>query len=291
MGQLDVAGGLFVAVCCLLAGCASDADPAERPLSSAGAPAFDASTGAVSGVVVDVQELRLAGALVGLAGLETSARTADDGSFRLSHVPPGTHTVRAIALGHEQGQAEIEVAAGQVTEGVIVRLEPTASLVAYHETYLFDGLIECAWGVPVSSGNCVPLQFVFQQLGTNPTGTRIIGIYNVSDPQNVQQGVFEMAWVPASASTGSQLLLSVEQEFTGVVDGETYGSAEGTGPLRVVTGPEPFAPLPPEGGNVQTRTFPAGTVPPSFVLSQRFTVYASPCWNAPCADAFTALPE
>jgi outer membrane receptor protein involved in Fe transport len=67
------------------------------------ASAQDASTGAIHGIVVDLHDLRIAGANVAVVNLATSARysaTSDaEGRFVIDLLPPGDYSARVVAQG------------------------------------------------------------------------------------------------------------------------------------------------------------------------------------------------
>lgn len=282
-----------------LAGCVSGqaggskSQPDDAP-RAADPATFGESTGAVQGLVVDDAINPIAGAVVGLTETDASTTTDAGGRFSFSQLEPGTYTVLANALGYSAVARTVDVVAGELAE-VQLTLEALAVVEPYHVVQTFAGLIECAWGVSgAGSGNCLPIQFLIQQFNlSNPTNTRIIGLFPITEPQKVVQGVFEMVWNPSAATTGGALLLAVELERTGVVTGRTYASGQGPSPVKVVTGPEPFKDLKPEQklDKVQTRTFPAQTTPPTFVVNQRFTVYATACYLLECGDLYSAVKD
>jgi hypothetical protein len=278
-----------------LAGCAgSPAAPAGEGEGIDEPAAFTDATGAIQGVVVDDAINPIANAQVGLLEANATTRTAVDGGFSFSNLAPGRYSVFAAALGHESKGTSVEVQAGQATTTRIT-LATVAIVEPYPETYTFGGLIECGWGITgAGTGNCLPIQFIIDAFDLpNPTNTRTTGQYEVADPSKARQGVFEMMWDPSAATTASELRLLVEAEDAGAVGGTQYGDVDGTSPLRVVTDETPFEDLDPASGNtkVQTRTFPAARTPPTYVVNQRFTVFATVCYNAACPDDFTVVPD
>ena len=291
---------ILLAIGLLMAGCttaSSNAVPASGDdgvaPSAQPAQASD-TTGAIAGLVVDDSLQPIAGALVGLQDQPVTATTDVGGSFTFNGLLPGRYVVLANALGYQAASKAADVVAGEVVNAQVV-LAPLPTAIPFPETLQFNGLIECGWGIQgAGTGNCLPIQFLLQQTGTpNPTNTQIIGLFQHSDAPSIVQGVFEMAWDPSAATTAAELLLNVELEQTGAIGGNVYGSASGSSPLRVVTDDEPWAALTGEATNdqVQTRTFPAARLPPTFVLNQRFTVYATACHFAECGELFTTLAD
>lgn len=292
---------ILLTVGVLLAGCtgASSSDvPQDAGPEAIGPSAEPAraseTTGAIAGLVVDDSLQPIPGALVGLQDQPLTATTDAAGSFTFNALEPGRYVVLANALGYQAATKAANVVAGEIVNAQIV-LTSLPTTVPFPETLQFNGLIECGWGIDnAGTGNCLPIQFLLQQTGTpNPTNTQIIGLFLHSDPASIVQGVFEMAWDPSAATTAAELLLNVELEQTGAIGGNVYGSASGSSPLRVVTTEEPWTELTGEPTNdeVQTRTFPAARIPPTIVVSQRFTVYATACHFAECGELFTTLAD
>lgn len=252
------------------------------------------STGAIDGLVVDDSLQPLPGALVGIQGQPLSTSTDVAGAFTFNGLAPGRYVLLANALAYQAGSRAVDVTVGEVTTVQIV-LAPLPTTVPFPETLQFTGLIECGWGVSgAGSGNCLPIQFILQQFSLpNPTNTQIIGLFQHGDALSIVQGVFEMQWDPSAATTAAELLLAVELEQTGAIGGEVYARASGPSPLRAVTDDAPWKALTAEPTNdqVQTRTFPASAIPPTFVVNQRFNVHATACHFAECGDVFTALAD
>jgi hypothetical protein len=109
-------GPLALALTLLMAACGGGSDSAP--------PA--AATGTISGTVaVSSNGAALPGVAVTSAG--RSARTAADGSFTLSDVPPGDNTVVAFELaGHAKGMLTVSVTAGAVARAN-ARLTPVGA--------------------------------------------------------------------------------------------------------------------------------------------------------------------
>ncbi|HLE47703.1 MAG TPA: carboxypeptidase-like regulatory domain-containing protein [Candidatus Thermoplasmatota archaeon] len=281
----------------VLSGCAgTEAGPsAAGGPTTAPPPTFDETTGAITGYVVNDAFEPIPGAMVGIKETGASATTDAAGAFTFGGLAPAAYTVLAQALGYDSQARPTVVDAGAAVEVQFVLTQlPTEE--AYTQTIPFTGLIECAWGLSgAGSGNCLPIQSTLQQYNLgNPTNTRIIGLFNFPDPLKVESGVFEMEWNPSAAMTSGQLLLAVELEQTGIIGGKQYGRAQGNSPIKAVTSKEPWTDL--KAGDqtrdqVQTRTFPATTNPPTFVVNQRFTVHASACYVEECGELFTAISD
>jgi TonB-linked SusC/RagA family outer membrane protein len=78
-----------------------------------GVAAAQGAVGVVAGKVTDrTSRGPLADVQVQVVGTVRGARTSPDGSYRITGVPVGTYTVRAIRLGYGQGVAQVTVTAG-----------------------------------------------------------------------------------------------------------------------------------------------------------------------------------
>jgi carboxypeptidase family protein len=83
--------------------------------------AQDAATGAIRGTVVDLHDLRIAGASIAVVNIGTSRRysatTDAEGRFTLELLPPGDYSARAIAQGMlPQITPQLHVDLGTATE-------------------------------------------------------------------------------------------------------------------------------------------------------------------------------
>src|SRR5687768_5975873 len=100
----------FAAIIAMLvgvAGCADAGSPANVAQSegendpSAPQVQFDETQGTVHGVVTDEELSPIANARVTLREANLIANTTIDGSFVISHVPPGSHQLFVEALGYQ----------------------------------------------------------------------------------------------------------------------------------------------------------------------------------------------
>jgi hypothetical protein len=285
---------LACALIVALAGCTSSSGAAGAPSSGsvAAAPTFGEETGAIAGSVVDESVSPLSGAQVAVKETGASASSDATGRFGFANLAPGTYTLFANKLGYESGARSIEVRAGSAVEVRFV-LTPLPTAVPYTDVKTFAGLIECGFGTAVVVGNCLPLQFLFQQLGTNPTATRTVGLYEVSDPEKVKGGVFEMVWKPSTSGSGQSMGLYVDEEGAGPTSGKNYAQKVGPSPVKIEINDEPYKALKPDmkKNKVQTRTFLPGTTPPSYVVNQKFTVFATACYEAMCPPDYTVVKD
>jgi TonB-linked SusC/RagA family outer membrane protein len=75
--------------------------------------AWAQATGRVTGRVTDAAGQPLAGASVAVVGTSLVTPSGQDGSFTLTGVPAGAHTVKATLLGYTEQTREVSVVAGQ----------------------------------------------------------------------------------------------------------------------------------------------------------------------------------
>jgi len=83
-------------------------------------------TGTIAGTVTDASTLEaVSGAQVFLPNLSQGTLAGDDGKFRITDVPVGTHQIRVRLLGYKVVNRDVTVRAGQTTT-VDFQLEPSA---------------------------------------------------------------------------------------------------------------------------------------------------------------------
>jgi hypothetical protein len=112
----------------VLAGCVGSESAAlggdgaapSGPQATAAAAEFDDLTGAIQGLVLDLELQAIVGAQVGILPSETIAdpviaMTDAAGAFSMSRIAPGEHTLNAQMLGFRSAAKRINVNAGEVT--------------------------------------------------------------------------------------------------------------------------------------------------------------------------------
>lgn len=75
-----------------------------------------AQTGTVAGMVTDSTGAPLAGAAIEVEALFRGAITDENGAYRLTSMPAGTHTLRVRLLGYQTARRDVTVGAGAVVE-------------------------------------------------------------------------------------------------------------------------------------------------------------------------------
>lgn len=89
--------------------------------SQAGVAQAAPGNGEIRGLVYDVGEVPVAGAVVALLGTEATATSGPEGAFRFVNVSAGRHTLRVDAADYVAHEGAVDVVPGRVTE-VLVRV-------------------------------------------------------------------------------------------------------------------------------------------------------------------------
>lgn len=251
--------------------------------------ADDEST--LTGQVVSDGFEPIEGATVVIQGLDVNATTNIAGRYKLEGLAPGDHQVFAQADGFKVERKAAELVAGQATQVSFV-LERLPSETPHIVARELSGFLECQTGAVVLTMNCVPIQNVLDDLGTNPTNTEQILKWEF-DPNGLEALVAEMVWNPPTNGFAEELQLLVEQDSTDLVEGGTYGSAQGPSPVRLeLIGWDaiPKAADNETEGVFQTRTFPPYE-PGTIVFQQKFTVFMSYFYHQLPTPGYTGIPD
>jgi iron complex outermembrane receptor protein len=94
----------------------------------ASAPGLEAQTGIVQGEVADQTGTPLAGVQVSVVGTGRGVATDVRGTFRITGVPAGSHTLQARRLGFETVEVTVQVAAGQTVSRSIQLVQGAIAL-------------------------------------------------------------------------------------------------------------------------------------------------------------------
>jgi carboxypeptidase family protein len=274
---------------------------AQPTLSAAPPGAFDDTTGAVTGLVVNEELQPIPTAEVALADTEFRTRAALDGSFSFSHVPPGEYLLQSGALGYTSAAQVLSVGVGEVTTAR-VQLAALPVFQPRVDLYVFEGYITCTVGMfGVLSEECGQgLQTDVGTYGTNPNN-KIDWKWNVTDVKNLETMVIEMDWEPGSAAA-AQLTLYVAHGFRCTPSctaegGEEYCDTDNHGPPVQVCRIDDLkinnadTDLP---WDMTSRAWGApveATEVPNIVLEQAFTMYRTEFFGMPMESGYSAIPD
>lgn len=293
----------------------------EDVVDPAGTPTFSAETGAIRGILVNDEELPIAGGQVGLQERPDIPTLSDlSGAFVFSELAPGTYRIEALAIGYDRRVQTVEVQAGDVTDVQVRLVSATLLGVPYSVTLgPMPGKFFCAFGAGVSAaeaglaGPCKPASFGgalepaedgYQGVAQGEENTfsfpNIVS-GNASAPEDVFRSlVLEVQWIPTSGAAG-QLQAAVEQyqpdgrDLT-ADDFLVYGSASGASPLRLVLHageayPNGDAEVPEDVDSFQMGVFPTFADAPQVFTEQRFELWLTLFYNQAAADDFTVLAD
>lgn len=278
---------LLIGLTVILSGCAGGRPGASpQAQNEPMAPTVSDETGAIAGVVTSVDLQPIPGAQVALKDGQADPEVTDAaGRFSFSYLPPGKHTLFAVALGYASGAKSVDVTAGEVAE-VRFQLEPIGAGTPFSVLEVKTGLISCGTGTPavtqVACGAADPNQrFLF--------GFRI--------RENVSALLVEQVWRPTQALS-RDLLLIAEKDGCGFSceQADTFAQVQGCCYLRIVlnesqlklpAGTRPALDLPTDGGTLQTRTFPSfgeSQAPATVFVQQEFTLYVEHFYDGVPSD-------
>jgi hypothetical protein len=215
---------VFVTIAVALAGCAQA--PAASTLASSSAaappPKAGASTGSLSGVVVDDEMVPVADADVGLVE-DAKALTKSDatGRFVFNDLEPGTYSVAVQKIGYETGTQRVSVIVGEVRESKIT-IKRVVLSTARVATYIAAGFIELGWKVPAIAGSVTT---------PNVTSADLADVYYAMDKE-AASAVSAMTWQPNVVGTAKRMFLAHYLSKKGCVDQcDFLGRVTGMSPL------------------------------------------------------------
>jgi len=148
----------------------------------AGAPAFgQATTGVITGNVVDESGAALPGAQIKLTPVGASSVAKELGDFRMSDIPAGKYTITASYIGFQPVSSDIDVAAGQTvpvtltmkaasaSESILVTAErPHGEAEAINETRTAENILQV---LPAEVITSLPNANVADAIGRLPSVT------------------------------------------------------------------------------------------------------------------------
>lgn len=192
-----------------LAGCtggdapaAGDDDPVE--------PNVTEDTGAIQGTATNEESLPVAGAQVQLRGQQDqdAATTAEDGSFVINNLEPGTYTVDVAKIGYRAFAAKVDVRAGEVTQ-VAATLERLASGDPY--AVPLDQVGKVLLSIGWSAADCALGGVTCNAIAFSNPDYISEHAWEVSedDQLDVETIVVSLVWTPTSAACQSQFQFDV----------------------------------------------------------------------------------
>lgn len=193
-----------------LAGCFGS-DEASQGQGNLNSAQVDRDTGGIEGIVTDPAVQPIQGANVTLVELNRSATTAEDGSYAISRVEPGSYTLRVEAERFLPQEQEVDVSVGSV-EQVDVILAHERFREPFQQAIEMKGFVECGIGwkqevVPAPSSllrdsalaACAVPNLLLP--GGNATNDRFLHRFQLEPP--LTEVVYELAWdegtTPATA--------------------------------------------------------------------------------------------
>lgn len=185
-----------------LAGC-SDGSPPEPEGPQVREVEADASSAAISGVVVDETIRPVEGATVRLVSSGEEVVTAEDGTFVFEDLEPGFYAVEARAERYLPVQATVDVREGSVAKPRIV-LPLDTSPVPYHQSHQFNGhmVFSDYYGVyylTATVGNNQLCACVFNfTSGAGPETVVLEGVWESSTPRAVDHEIYWEVWSETS---------------------------------------------------------------------------------------------
>lgn len=306
----------------VVSGCVGDEPPAEvgndtgSPTPSVAPPAeFNATSGALKGLVVDIEYVPLGGVDLRLAEADVVTRSAQDGSFSFSLVEPGDYKLESSKLGYFSGSQGVTVAAGEVTEGVEVSMTPLPIKEPHKYIDSFNGYItcsigmfdllseECGEGVQNDLGPPVP-----NPIGDNPNN-KIDWKFDLVNVTGLESVFVELDWEPASTAA-QQIALNVAHGFKctpnceaqrtycnafsvygpPVVQCEILRNVEGSGGYTDFGITDPATQVPWDmTARAWAAPVPAGEMP-NIVLEQSFTMYRTEFYDMAKPEGYSATP-
>ncbi len=311
-----------------LAGCLGGDDGGDEDVQKQQADVTE-RLGGLEGVVTDDAVQPVVDANVTLIETNETTRTADDGSYAFSEIPPGEYTVAFEAPGFVSMRETASVQAGQaaVLDVILTRLtlqEP------FTQRIEMNGFVECGigwkqevaevvspWLSDSARASCaVPNIY----LGGNTTNDRFLHYFDLEAP--VHTAVYELDWDGGGTpATDPPLRTIMEVEGFINANGSRIMDVRGHSPIQVRLEPADWADLSQnftdrcEGLNgseenddwcgynfrdngwpMVLRVFATGScfdTPASacLVLQQAFTHYVSAFYNQPAPEGYSILGQ
>ncbi len=281
-----------------LAGCLSDEDGLGDTGDDAAQTGnqLDPDEGAIHGRVLNDGLEPVEEATVRDQATDAAATTNESGDYRIDGLEPGERNFAVEASGHAPSTEQVELLGGEpVRKDFLINRVRGAD--PYKETHQQVGFLECQMGLAVLLANCIPIQNVLNEVGTNPTNTEQIHKWEIRPTEGLEAIVLEMVWEPTPLTTAEELVFLVEPDGSGL-DGGDWGSVQGASVLRYMILDEgdtaeilsEMIEAADEDEPYQTRVFPPSDLG-NVVFQQTFEIFATHFYYSVPSDTFTAVPD
>lgn len=265
----------------VLAGCAGNETQAIVPPPTSAQATED--SGAISGNVVNEEDLPVEGATVALIEADVEMITDKDGGFAFNNLTAGSFKIVVQKLGYESAARSVEVQLGEVTSVDIQLRTLEISVDPYVVPHVFEGLIQCSVN---------PYYLLNVCDGVTGDDTSLFFFEVLPSQDEWQEVLFELTWTPTTAATGQALEINVcdvqntttaEAVCSDAAHYWEYQGGENPQVLRLDD-------LPLEETTFFQVAVGANWLSPSPAVQQQFTLYVSHCYVEECSEEFTALP-
>ena len=294
---------LLAAVALVVSGCAGESGSVAQDSETVAPSDLDqpkgAETGSIRGVVVNDEAQPVAkaqAALLDVPGETFETLTDEAGAFAFAEVPPGSHRLAVSALGYEAASRQVEVRAGETTDGVRLVLKSIAIETSTHKTEQVSGFVGCSATIATS----VPQQpAVTWVCGEAALGTSWYPNQNNQHtwkvPKAYETHLAELDWKMTSAMAEKmRMLLSTIIDCTPVVClVATAYNQEVNGPrvLKIRVEYDEHKDL---GRDFDMKARVRSGIPTgpgaAVVLDQKYTIYVTNFFGEAGPEDFTAAP-
>ncbi len=220
----------------LLAGCTGGNAENEANDDGVAAPAapaeFGDDTGAIEGLVVDVENFPVVGAQIGIPELGLSTLSDPDGVFTFSNVEPGTYEIFATRVGYASDGQRVEVVAGD-SVAITFSLTPIATEESFHAVQQQRGIFGCgsSWR-PAVAVSGIAACGVLGIVGGFEQYDKFLLVWPVENKTNWASAMMEMQW-QTNQVTGHGLSMIWEVDNCPNVPEMRFGRLGERSPLQI----------------------------------------------------------
>ncbi len=236
------------------------------------------------------------GATVRDRATDVEDTTDANGTYLLVGLETGEQNIAVEASGHAPTVDRVELIGGELVRKDFM-IQRVRGADPYSEVQHQVGFLECQVGLVVLLANCIPIQNVLNDLGTNPTDTVQIHKWEIAPTDGLKAIVLELVWEPTPITTAEEMILIVERDGDGL-GGGTWGSVQGPPVLKYVIDEstedgEYLSGMIEDADNdelYQTRVFPPSDLG-NLVFQQVFEIYATHFYYSVPSDNYSAVPD